>query len=302
MNQVELSHIPVLPEETLLMLNLKPGQIVVDGTVGLGGHSKMIAERIGEKGKLFCFDWDQAHLDIAKKNVSCRDNSGAVPTFIRNNYSHIVEELAERGITEVDTIFLDIGICNAHLQNPERGFSFRTPAAPLDMRMDSSAKSTAAEILNKRAEKSLADIFYHYGEIHSSRRLAEAIRKVRRQKPFKVCQDLLDVVQDTFGSQTKVLAQVWQALRIAVNDELQSLQDALPALAQILKPNGKLAVITFHSLEDRIVKNFFRDIEKATHKEWQRCNKKPMTATREELTNNPKSRSAKLRVLIRNVA
>ena len=286
-----MEHIPIMTAEILEMFALKTEQTVVDGTVGLGGHSKLFLEKIGKEGKLFCFDWDQKHLALAQENI-CKDTRFCTPTFICTDYAQIGEYLVEK----VDAILLDIGICNAHLQASERGFSFKDLTAPLDCRMRSDAKTTAAEILNTRSESSLADIFYHFGEIHSSRRLAAAIRKRRRAHPFMISQDLLDTIEAEFKSQ-KLAAQVWQALRIAVNGELDSLQAALPKAAELLKTNGKLAVITFHSLEDRIVKNIFRQLEKTG--EYKRINKKVIRPSDEEVKENPKSRSAKLRGLVR---
>jgi len=285
------------------MLDPQVGQTLVDGTVGLGGHARLLRERIGADGQLICFDWDARHLVVARERLAEFANI----RFVHASYDRIAAELGEQ---RVDGILLDIGICNAHLQAAERGFAWRQLDAPLDCRMRDDATTTAAEILNSRGEQQLADIFYNLGEIRSSRRLAAAIVRTRRRNPLAVSRDLLSLIQSEFGGNIregdewssvtkKIAAQAWQALRITVNGELDALQAALPAAAAQLAVGGTLAVISFHSLEDRIIKNYFRTLARGSDGAYELLTKKPLRPSAAEVAANPKSRSAKLRGLRR---
>ena len=292
-------HVPVLLQEVIDHLQIKPGGVYVDCTFGGGGHSKAILEKLGPKGKLVAFDQDAD----AKQNIP--DDERVL--FVASNFRHLQRFLRLNGIEEVDGILADLGVSSYQFDEAERGFSIRFDAA-LDMRMDQRQAKTAADILNEYSEPSLHKLFEQYGEVTNSKTLARTIVDARKTTPVKTIESLKNILRPIVkGNPNKYLAQVFQALRIEVNDELGALKEMLQQAPMVLKPGGRLAVITFHSLEDRIVKQFFRDNTfevpdenpfSITEKKivLKPVSKKPVTATEEETRTNSRSRSAKLRV------
>lgn len=292
-------HVPVLLQEVIDHLQIKPGGVYVDCTFGGGGHSKAILEKLGPQGKLVAFDQDAD----AKKNMP--DDERVL--FVASNFRHLQRFLRLNGIEEVDGILADLGVSSHQFDEAERGFSIRFDAA-LDMRMDQRQAKTAADILNEYSEPSLHKLFEQYGEVTNSKTLARTIVDARKTTPVKTIESLKNILRPIVkGNPNKYLAQVFQALRIEVNDELGALKEMLQQAPMVLKPGGRLAVITFHSLEDRIVKQFFRDNTfevpdenpfSITEKKivLKPVTKKPVTAKEEETRTNSRSRSAKLRV------
>lgn len=292
-------HIPVLLTESLNGLDIKPDGIYVDVTFGGGGHSKKILESLNDKGHLYSFDQDKD----AENNILPNDNF----TFIRSNFRYLKNFLKYHNVTSVDGILADLGVSSHHFDEQERGFSFRFEG-PLDMRMNQRAKLTAADIVNNYSEENLANLFYIYGELKNSRKIASSIIAARKDKEIKTIEEFLEITTPLFGQQRlkKEMAKVFQALRIEVNQEMQALKEMLESAIEVLKPGGKLVVITYHSLEDRMVKNLFKtgNIEGVLNKDFygkvltpiKNLTSKVITATDEELENNPRSRSAKLRV------
>lgn len=276
------SHTPVLLREVLELLAPRKGEVFIDGTLGLGGHSEKILEKIGATGKLIGSDADARNLELARANLKNFSNV----EFWRANFREIGNFAPPNSI---DGVLLDLGLSSLHLDNATRGFSFRN-SGPLDMRFDSRQPLTAAGILNGFTESKIADIFFQFGEIRSSRKIARKVVEFRRKQKFSRTEDLVGIVEAK-----KLLPQIFQALRIAVNDELNSLEKGLRAAEKILKSNGRIAVISFHSLEDRIVKNFFREKKKAGT--FEILTKKPITPSPTEVSENPRSRSAKLRAV-----
>lgn len=259
----------------------------MDGTLGLAGHAAAILEKSGN-GTLIGLDADERNLKIARENLA---RFGDRAELRHANF----RELAEVAEPEsLDGILLDLGISSPHLDDAARGFSFAADG-PLDMRLDATAGETAAEILARSSEPELADIFYRYGEIHSSRKLARAIIERRKKQPFESTKEFAAFAAETISRSR--LPQIFQALRIAVNDELGALESALPAAVRCLRPGGRLAIISFHSLEDRMVKHFFRESARAG--ELTLLTKKPLTPTPAEISANPRARSALLRAAIR---
>ncbi|MDB5096918.1 MAG: S-adenosyl-methyltransferase MraW [Cyanobacteria bacterium RYN_339] len=304
MENAPFLHQPVLLEEVLAWLDPRPGQVLLDGTVGGGGHSAALLERIGPDGFLYGLDQDPAALEAATERLSKVSDRFKL---IRSNFA----KLGTLDLPPLDGILLDIGVSSPQLDQGSRGFSFQQ-AGPLDMRMDPDAPATAAELLATLSETELARIFYEYGEERHGRRVARAIVQDRKEKPYTdtlTFAEFLKRVIPRDPSGIHSATRVFQALRIAVNDELGVLTRVLPAAIASLKPGGKLAVISFHSLEDRIVKHFFRDAAKGCicpgRQPMCTCGKlpsvevltgKPVTASASELDCNPRSRSAKLRV------
>ena len=292
-------HVPVLLQEVIDHLQIKPGGVYVDCTFGGGGHSKAILEKLGPQGKLVAFDQDAD----AKQNMP--DDERVL--FVASNFRHLQRFLRLNGIEEVDGILADLGVSSHQFDEAERGFSIRFDAA-LDMRMDQRQAKTAADILNEYSEPSLHKLFEQYGEVTNSKTLARTIVDARKTTPVKTIESLKNILRPIVkGNPNKYLAQVFQALRIEVNDELGALKEMLQQAPMVLKPGGRLAVITFHSLEDRIVKQFFRDNTfevpdenpfSITEKKivLKPVTKKPVTAKEEETRTNSRSRSAKLRV------
>lgn len=298
-DQGEEYHIPVLLHETVDGLITDAGGIYVDCTFGGGGHSRAILERLNENGRLIAFDQD----DDAKRNLP--DDERIL--FIPQNFRHIQRFLRLHTITAVDGIMADLGVSSHQFDEAERGFSTRFDAA-LDMRMDRRQAITAADILKNFSETQLHKLFEQYGEVTNAKTLARTIVQQRAIATIKTINELKQALQPVVkGNPQKYFAQVFQALRIEVNDEFGALKELLQQSINLLKPSGRVAIITFHSLEDRIVKNFFRSGSFAETKAddlygtkekspLKLVNKKPITATTEEVRQNTRSRSAKLRV------
>lgn len=292
-------HVPVLLEESINGLDLKKGGVYVDVTFGGGGHSKEILRRMDKSCRLYSFDQDED----AERNIVHDDRF----TFVRSNFRYLKNFLKYYGIEEVDGILADLGVSSHHFDDSERGFSFRFDGK-LDMRMNKRAGMNAADILNNYDEDKLADIFYLYGELKNSRKLASVIVKRRNVKSFDTIEDFLEVVKPLYGKdrEKKELAKVFQALRIEVNHEMEALKEMLYAATEMLKPGGRLSVITYHSLEDRMVKNIMKtgNIEGKTEQDffgniktpYKIINNKVIVPDNEEIETNPRSRSAKLRI------
>lgn len=292
-------HIPVLLKESIDGMNICPDGIYVDVTFGGGGHSKEILGRLDEKGHLYSFDQDED----AERNIV----NDSRFTFVRSNFRYLHNFLRYYDVEEVDGILADLGVSSHHFDDSERGFSFRFDGK-LDMRMNKRAGMTAAEVVNTYSEERLADIFYLYGELKNSRKLASVLVKTRTLRPIVTIGDFLEIVKPLFGRERekKELAKVFQALRIEVNQEMEALKEMLYAATQALKPGGRLAVITYHSLEDRIVKNVMKtgnidgkaeqDFFGNVQTPFRLVNNKVIVASEEEVTRNPRARSAKLRI------
>ncbi len=288
-------HTPVLHDEVLEALSLEHGAIVIDATLGMGGHARSILQKIG-KGKLLGFDWDENNRALASPRLIDFPQAEIVAA----SFSQMQAECSKRNIHQVNAILMDLGISSPHLDDAKRGFSFRH-TGPLDMRMDSAQPQSAADLLNFLPEQELLHIFRTLGEEPFARPIAAQIVARRKEHPFVTTTDLFAVIETIcYRNPKKAAARIFQALRITVNHELDELQLALPQAIHLLAPGGRLAIITFHSLEDRIVKNFFRDTEKASKGKtpsWRRINKKVIVPTESELMTNPRARSAKLRIL-----
>ena len=292
-------HIPALLNETIEGLNIKSDGIYVDVTFGGGGHSKEILKLLGENGKLLGFDQDE---DAFKNAI---DDSRFV--FVRSNFKYLKNFLRYHNIEKVDGILADLGVSSHHFDEAERGFSFRFDGA-LDMRMNTKSPFTAAVLLNTYSEEQLADVFYLYGELHNSRKIARTIVNARSQAPFDRIFPFIEVLKPFFGreKEKKDMARVFQALRIEVNKEMDVLKALLNQSLEILNPGGRLVVLTYHSLEDRLVKNFFRsgNFEGKLEKDFygniiaplHAINNKVIVADAEEVERNPRARSAKLRI------
>ena len=298
---MQVYHTPVLLNESIDGLNIHEGGVYVDVTFGGGGHSREIISRFKGGEHLYSFDQDAD----AEKNIGAIDT--AQFTFVRSNFRYLKNWMRYYGVDKIDGLLADLGVSSHHFDDETRGFSFRFDA-PLDMRMNKRAGKTAAEILNNESEERLADIFYIYGELKNSRRIASAIVKNREQKSIETTQDFMNVVEPLFKKERekKDLARLFQALRIEVNHEMDALRDMLKAASELLAPGGRLSVITYHSLEDRIVKNvmktgnaegkvaqdFFGRIESP----FMLVNNKVIIPQQDEIESNPRSRSAKLRI------
>ena len=303
MTQENEYHNPVLLEESVDALDIMPGGVYVDATFGGGGHSREILSRMDSTARLYSFDQDAD----AERNIVDDDRF----TFVRSNFRYLENWMRYYGIEHIDGILADLGVSSHHFDDETRGFSFRFDA-PIDMRMNKRAGKTAADILNDYTEEQLADIFYIYGELKTSRRIAAAIAKARAAKPIKTTTDLLAIVDPLMPKerQKKDLAKVFQALRIEVNREMEALKEMLAAAVRLLRPGGRLSVITYHSLEDRMVKNVMKtgNVEGKVEKDFfgrtsanmRPLQGKPITPSAEEQTDNPRSRSAKLRVGVKS--
>ena len=299
MNDNELVyHIPVLLKESIDGMNLQPEGIYVDVTFGGGGHSKEILHRGDSSIRLLSFDQDED----AERNIVNDQRF----TFVRSNFRYLYNFLRYHGIEQVDGILADLGVSSHHFDDSERGFSFRFDGN-LDMRMNKRSEKTAADIVNNYDEERLADIFYLYGELKNSRKLASTLVKARNRKAIVTIGDFLEIVKPLFGRERekKELAKVFQALRIEVNQEMEALKEMLLSAMEVLKPGGRLVVITYHSLEDRMVKNIMKtgNIEGKTIQDFYGNSQTPfklvnkvITASDEEVKSNPRSRSAKLRI------
>jgi len=293
-------HVPVMLQESLEGLNIVPDGVYVDVTFGGGGHSKAILGKLTNKGHLYSFDQD------ADAETNIPDNPQF--TFVRSNFRYLYNFMRYYGVEgEVDGLLADLGVSSHHFDDEQRGFSFRFDGK-LDMRMNTRSEKTAAAILNTYSEEKLADIFYFYGELKMARRLAAQIVRIRTDAPFHTINQLLDVLKPFTGKdkEKKFLAQVFQALRIEVNDEMGALKEMLMQTLRVLKPGGRLVVITYHSLEDRLVKNFLKtgNFEGKSEQDFfgnrktpfRLVNNKVIVPSEEELVRNPRSRSAKLRI------
>ena len=292
-------HVPVLLQESIDGMNLQPGGVYVDVTFGGGGHSKEILRQGDSTIHLFSFDQDQD----AERNIVNDERF----TFVRSNFRYLYNFLRYHNVEGVDAVLADLGVSSHHFDDSERGFSFRFDGK-LDMRMNKRAGITAADVVNTYEEERLADIFYLYGELKNSRKLASAIVKARSSKQIVTIGDFLDIVKPMFGRERekKELAKVFQALRIEVNQEMEALKEMLYAATEALKPGGRLVVITYHSLEDRMVKNIMKtgNIEGKAEQDFfgnvntpfRLVNNKVIVASDEEVAKNPRSRSAKLRI------
>lgn len=300
MNETEqIYHIPVLLDESINGMNLKPGGTYVDITFGGGGHSKEILRRMDKDSRLFSFDQDED----AERNIV----NDSRFTFVRSNFRYLHNFLRYYDVEGVDAILADLGVSSHHFDDSERGFSFRFEGS-LDMRMNKRAGKTAADIVNTYDEEQLANLFYLYGELKNSRKLASVLVKARMQNPIQTIGEFLEIVKPLFGRERekKELAKVFQALRIEVNQEMEALKEMLYAATEALNPGGRLVVITYHSLEDRIVKNLMKtgNIEGKAEQDFfgnvqtpfKLVNNKVIVPTDEEQTRNPRSRSAKLRI------
>jgi len=292
-------HVPVLLGESIDGLNIKPGGIYVDVTFGGGGHSREIVSRLTGGAHLFSFDQDaDAELNIINDDRF---------TFVRSNFRYIKNWMRYHGIDHIDGLLADLGVSSHHFDDETRGFSFRFDA-PLDMRMNKRAGATAADIVNNYDEQELADVFFLYGELKNARRIAAALAKARSQQRIETTNQFMQAVEKLFKQERekKEMAKLFQALRIEVNHEMDALRDMLRGATELLAPGGRLSVITYHSLEDRIVKNvmktgnaegkmkqdFFGRIETP----FRLVNNKVIIPTQEEQERNPRSRSAKLRI------
>jgi 16S rRNA (cytosine1402-N4)-methyltransferase len=292
-------HVPVLLHEVIMGLQIIPSGIYVDCTFGGGGHSKKILESLNEKGKLIVFDQDED----AKKNVP--DDERII--FVPHNFRHLQRFLRLHKIQKVNGILADLGVSSHQINEAERGFSTRFDAA-LDMRMNQNDKKTAANVVKNYSEENLHKIFEQYGEVTNSKTLAKKIVEIRKSQSVDTIKQFKNAVYPVVkGNPEKYFAQVFQALRIEVNDELNVLKELLTQSAEALEEGGRIAVITFHSLEDRIVKNFFRSgtfeteqqkdlFGNAVKSELKVITKKPIIPSQEELKANPRSRSSKLRI------
>lgn len=293
-------HVSVLLHESIDGLNLHPGDVVFEGTVGLGGHSSELCKLVGENGVLVGTDADAESLSLAEKNIA---DIQCKKFFACDNFRNIDSVLEKFGIKNVNAILLDIGLSSRQLDTVPRGFSFQRDE-PLLMTFRSSGEGlTAREIVNEWAEESIADIIYGYGEERFARRIARAIVEDRETHAIETSAQLAEIIKKSvpfparFGK-THPATKTFQALRIAVNDELGALREGLRKGFERLAPGGRMAVISFHSLEDRIVKEFFR--EKARDEQGTLLTKKPIVPSDEEIISNPRSRSAKLRIITKN--
>jgi 16S rRNA (cytosine1402-N4)-methyltransferase len=287
-------HVSVLPAEVLRALDPRPGQVIVDATLGAGGHARLIAERLGPAGRLIGLDRDPAMLELARPRLA-----GLTVTLVRANFDRLRDVLDEMGVPAVDGVLADLGFCSDQVDDAGRGLSFTQPG-PLDMRMDPDEGEPASALLRRLNERDVADLIYEYGEERFSRRIARKIVEVRRQAPLETTEQLAELVRRCvprpahrgYRKRPPIdpATRVFQALRIAVNDELGALDRLLSALPGCVRPGGVAAVISFHSLEDRRVKQAFRD-----RGVWEALTKKPVEAGEEEVRNNPRARSAKFR-------
>lgn len=292
-------HVPVLLHESIDGLNIQPGGIYVDVTFGGGGHSREILGRLEGDAHLYGFDQDAD----AEANIP-HDRRF---TFVRSNFRYLRNWMRYYGVERIDGLLADLGVSSHHLDDASRGFSFRFDA-PLDMRMNKRAGVSAADVVNDYEEGRLADVFYLYGELRDSRRIASAIVECRKRQRIVTTQDFLQVVSPLFRRERekKDLARLFQALRIEVNHEMDALREMLQSATEVLRPGGRLAVITYHSLEDRIVKNVMKtgncegkalkDFYGRVETPFKLVNNKVITPCEEEQANNPRSRSAKLRI------
>jgi len=290
-------HVPVLAEEICHWLSPKSGGIYVDCTLGVGGTSLKILERSGNNAYILGLDRDPEALAYAKKNL---EQSSSQVKFFCGNFSHLVDFVHQEGFEKVDGVVFDLGVSSLQLDRPERGFSFASDG-PLDMRMNQTEGPTAADLVKVLPEKELADLFFSYGEERFSRRIARAIVEARKTYALDTTQALVAVIKGAVPrayrqGRIHCATRTFQALRIRVNQELDLLEPALRSAVSLLKEGGRLCVVAFHSLEDRVVKHTFRAMAGKDHPTITILTKRPVTADQQEIQQNPRSRSAKLRV------
>lgn len=290
------THEPVLLQEVCELLDLPKKRNVVDATLGLGGHAREILQRMPKSGKLIGFDADPEHLKRAKSKLrSYKDRT----VLINANFVEMTEAIqANTRVKGVDAILFDLGLASPHVDMPERGFSFQREGE-LDMRFNPKEQTlTAADVVNTYSERNLIRVFKEYGEEKRARKIAQALCKTRKRKPFKTTTQLADFIEKHVKRTGRIhpATRIFQALRIEVNKELDVLVSALKQAVELLNKKGRIAVISYHSLEDRIVKNFFRDLARHNGESLKLVTKKPIAPSHEEVMRNPRSRSAKLRV------
>ncbi len=307
--EAKMEHVPVLRNDVQKYLELKGGEVVVDGTLGLGGHSLDMLKVIGKKGSLIAFEQDGRNLEEAQKRL--KDFEKQI-TYVHDNFRYLKNRITEAGFKEIDAILLDLGLSSAHVDDPERGFSFNKDG-PLDMRFDPRAKFMASDVINAYREDDLVRIFFQYGEEKMAKKIAREICKRRATQNFTSTVELAEFISSILPeivkrkSKVHPATRVFQALRIEVNEELKVLEEVLEQAMEMLKIGGRIVIISYHSLEDRIVKHFFKELERpaATAEESIYSNygdpiievltKKPVSPSEEEIKENPRSRSAKLR-------
>jgi len=305
-------HLPVLAEEVRELLAIRPGETVVDATFGAGGHAAILAADLRGKGRFIAVDRDPS---VRPYFEGFRRHAGVQSRFLRGEASAVLDQLAENGV-QADAILLDLGVSSMQIDRPERGFSYAVDA-PLDMRMDPTADLSAADLVNEEPEGELATIFRRYGEERYAKQIARAIGRRRKQRPIERTGELVEIIRSAIPAPARFgdghpAKRVFQALRIAVNDELGELEEALPAAFEMLRPHGRLAVIAFHSLEDRIVKRFFQKLERGCvcppdfpvcvcgrEPELRRLNRKAIRPSPHELALNPRAASARLRAVVK---
>ena len=305
-------HVPVLAEEVRELLAIRPGETVVDATFGAGGHASVLAADLRGEGRFIAVDRDPT---VRPYFEGFRRHAGVQSRFLRGEASAVLDQLAENGV-QADAILLDLGVSSMQIDRPERGFSYAVDA-PLDMRMDPTADLSAADLVNEEPEGELATIFRRYGEERYAKQIARAIGRRRKQRPIERTGELVEIIRSAIPAPARFgdghpAKRVFQALRIAVNDELGELEEALPAAFEMLRPHGRLAVIAFHSLEDRIVKRFFQKLERGCvcppdfpvcvcgrEPELRRLNRKAIRPSPHELALNPRAASARLRAVVK---
>ncbi|MBF7137074.1 16S rRNA (cytosine(1402)-N(4))-methyltransferase RsmH [Pediococcus pentosaceus] len=309
----EFKHTTVLLEETVNGLDVKEDGIYVDCTLGGGGHSRLILSKLGENGHLYSFDQDQTAIDYNQNNLAEYVAKGQV-TFVKSNFRNLKNELNHLGIDGVDGVLYDLGVSSPQFDDAERGFSYRFDA-PLDMRMDQTQKLNAREVVNEWSYNDLVRIFFRYGEEKYSKQVARKIESTREEKPIETTGELADLIKSAIPAAARRTGghpakKIFQAIRIAVNDELGALEESLEQALQILNPAGRISVITFQSLEDRLVKRMFKEqteigdlpaglpiIPDDMKPKYKLINKKPIIPSEDELEENRRSHSAKLRII-----
>lgn len=308
----EFQHYTVLLKETVDGLHVKKDGIYVDCTLGGSGHSEYLLSQLGEQGHLYAFDQDQKALDFAAQRLKKYVDQGMV-TFIKSNFRHLKQELANHGISHIDGILYDLGVSSPQLDEAERGFSYHQDA-PLDMRMDQDADLSAYDVVNDYSYHELVKIFFRYGEEKFSKQVAREIERVREKAPIKTTGELVEIIKSAIPAPARrkgghPAKRIFQAIRIAVNDELGVVEESLEQAIALLNKNGRISVITFHSLEDRIVKSMFKEystmqdlppglpvVPEEFQPELKVITRKPILPGETELAENNRSRSAKLRI------